>query len=143
PRGGTYKITLSDGTEVWLNSGSSLSYPATFTAGVPRQVQLQGEAYFKVRQLTDHRGVKVPFVVATARQEIEVLGTSFNVSDYEGYDSTDTSLVDSKVAVQQAVNSYLLPPNQQLIARHNKVEVKTVDPRNFTAWIQGKFDFSN
>src|SRR5690606_16074421 len=85
-------LILADGTVVWLNSGSSLSYPATFTAGVPRQVQLQGEAYFKVRQLTDHRGVKVPFVVATARQEIEVLGTSFNVSDYEGYDYTHTTL---------------------------------------------------
>src|SRR5690606_37677813 len=66
-----------------------------------------------------------------------------NVSDYEGYDYTHTTLVDGKVAVQQGGNSYPLRPNQQLIARHNKVGVKTVDPRNFTAWMQGKFDFSN
>lgn len=143
PRGGTYKITLADGTEVWLNSGSSLSYPATFTAGVPRQVQLQGEAYFKVRQLTDHRGVKVPFVVETERQKIEVLGTSFNVSDYEEYNYTHTTLVEGRVAVHKGGNNYPLLPNQQFIARHTQVEVKSVNPGNFTAWTEGKFDFSN
>ena len=143
PRGGTYKITLADGTEVWLNSGSSLSYPTAFAADKPRKVLLQGEAYFKVRQVKDRHGAKVPFIVETDRQTIEVLGTSFNVSDYEEYNYTHTTLVEGKVAVHKGGNNYPLLPNQQFIARHTQVEVKPVNPGNFTAWTEGKFDFSN
>lgn len=143
PRGGTYKITLADGTEVWLNSGSSLSYPTAFAADEPREVLLQGEAYFKVMQAKDRHGAKVPFIVETERQTIEVLGTSFNVSDYEEYNYTHTTLVEGKVAVHKGGNNYPLLPNQQFIARHTQVEVKSVNPGNFTAWTEGKFDFSN
>src|SRR5690606_2764252 len=84
PRGGTYKITPSDSTEVWLNSGSSLSYPATFTAGVPRQVQQQGEASVIKQKMTYKRGVKVPWIYTTVQREIDVEGNCWNISNKEG-----------------------------------------------------------
>ena len=75
PQGGEYKLILADGTQVWLNSGSSLKYPVAFVKD-SRQVDLNGEAYFEVTK--DSR----PFIVRTFDMDIKVLGTSFNISAY-------------------------------------------------------------
>src|SRR5699024_8979326 len=80
-KGGMYQITLSDGTKVWLNSASSIRYPAQFSP-TERIVELTGEAYFEVKALKGSEGNKVPFRVRSKQQEIVVLGTEFNISAY-------------------------------------------------------------
>src|SRR5690606_22860285 len=81
PRGGTYQVVLPDGSKVWLNSASSLTYPAEFSNSV-RVVELEGEAYFEVSERSSIVGgpANMPFIVKTHGQEVEVLGTQFNVS---------------------------------------------------------------
>src|SRR5690606_28854486 len=76
PKGGQYQIALPDGTRVWLNAASTLSYPSRFTH-TERRVTLQGEGYFEVA----HQAAK-PFIVATAAQDVKVLGTHFNIQAY-------------------------------------------------------------
>src|SRR5690606_15179134 len=92
PKGGTYRITLGDGTTVWLNSASTLKYPLGFN-GAAREVELTGEAYFDVQKQ------KKPFIVKSKMQSIEVLGTQFNVNAYPDEKETQTTLVKGSVAV--------------------------------------------
>src|SRR5690606_4900850 len=87
PRGATYQITLPDGTKVWLNGGSEIKYPGRFDK-TRRVVELEGEAYFAVVKQND-----VPFLVSTKGQEIQVLGTEFNISTYDA-SSVKTTLVE-------------------------------------------------
>ncbi len=76
PRGGQYQLTLSDGTRVWLNAASSITYPTVFT-GNTREIKMTGEIYFEVKT-----NKQIPFIVVTGKDRIEVLGTSFNVNAY-------------------------------------------------------------
>ena len=92
PLGGEYGVILSDGTQVWLNSGSTLKYPVTFKKD-KRVVSLNGEAFFKVAKSA------VPFVVSTFDIDVQVLGTSFNVSAYGNDDCVMTTLVSGSVLV--------------------------------------------
>jgi ferric-dicitrate binding protein FerR (iron transport regulator) len=94
PAGATYKIVLSDGTEVWLNAATHLRFPMKFPAG-GRDVEVEGEAFFKVAVNAD-----APFVVHTPLTEIKVLGTSFNVNSYEK-GTVRTALVEGKVVTQR------------------------------------------
>src|SRR5690606_13981955 len=91
PRGGEYRITLADGTRVWLNAASSLSFPSSFQ-GDERKVELVGEAYFEVA-----KNAKMPFRVVSRGQSIEVLGTHFNVSAYEDESTVKTTLLEGSV----------------------------------------------
>ncbi|WP_158655323.1 FecR family protein [Flavivirga eckloniae] len=142
PRGGQYHIKLSDGTAVWLNSESKLKYPVTFNEGKTRQVELvYGEAYFDVSASTNHKGSK--FKVQTGIQEVEVLGTEFNIKAYNDEDAIYTTLVEGKVSVKNTFNVNVLNPNQQSIinigtglVQINDIEVKTV-----IGWVQGQFVF--
>ena len=93
-RGNQYQIVLSDGSRVWLNSGSSLRYPVTFK-GDSRTVHLAGEAYFEVATRPMRNGDRQPFRVITADQSIEVLGTEFNVNSYEDEEAVVTTFSDS------------------------------------------------
>lgn len=77
PNGGRYEVVLPDGTHVWMNAASSLKYPASFASLKERRVELQGEAYFQVAKDRQH-----PFIVKTAKQEVKVLGTHFNINSY-------------------------------------------------------------
>src|SRR5690606_13344215 len=111
PRGGQYRVTLSDGTEVWLNAASTLKYPTKFDRE-ERIVELEGEGYFEVA-----RDTKRPFKVRSAAQEVEVLGTQFNVSAYPDDADAQTTLVNGAV---QIVNSQskivkLLQPGEQSV----------------------------
>lgn len=139
PKAGKYQVTLSDGSQVWLNSGSKLTYPTSFAPGQPRIVKLQGEAYFKVNKLLTQTGKRVPFVVRSDRQNIQVLGTEFNISDYPEFTYTHTTLVEGKVSVG---NTILLPSEQYLL-QGGKSSTRQVNPSSYYAWKDGKFDFDD
>ncbi|TGV02177.1 FecR family protein [Flavivirga rizhaonensis] len=145
PRGGQFYILLSDGTKVWLNSESQLKYPIAFTEGKTRQVELvYGEAYFDVSPNTEHKGAK--FKVFNRSQEVEVLGTEFNIKAYKDDTNISTLLVEGKVSVSTAVENQVLVPNQQstLNLETNKISITTVaDVYNETAWRDGIFSFEN
>ena len=130
PRGGQYKITLSDGTKVWLNSGSSLEYPMKFSAN--REVRLTGEAYFEVHHDPEH-----PFYVKTNIQQIKVLGTTFNIRAYD--DKQYTTLLQGSVEVKAngSTTTRKMKPNEQAIINHYSLSIHKVDVSNFTAWKDG------
>lgn len=144
PRGGQYFIKLSDGTQVWLNSESKLKYPVAFVEGETRKVELlYGEAYFDVSPSTEHQGAK--FKVLTAIQEVEVLGTEFNIKAYEDENSIYTTLVEGKVAINASNNQKILKPKEQFIFNklNNNMLVSEVDVYSETAWKKGLFSFKN
>lgn len=144
PRGGQYFVKLSDGTQVWLNSESQLKYPVSFIEGQPRQVELvYGEAYFDVSPSTKHNGSK--FKVYTDIQEIEVLGTEFNISAYEDENAIYTTLVEGKVSVKSGTFSEnLIPEQQSNFNRLNKTfKISQVDIYNQISWRDGVFSFKD
>lgn len=153
PVGGQYQIILSDGTKVWLNSASSLKYPARFSND-ERKVELTGEAYFEVSKIkSDALGNKrVSFVVKTLNQEVEVLGTHFNINAYTDEQVIKTTLLEGAVRISyqsnpnQSIQAVLLKPNQQSVITTNGIgqEVITLaDPTSVIAWKNGLFDFQD
>ena len=139
PRGGQYQITLADGTEVWLNSESQIKYPVAFKDGDTRQVELvYGEAYFDVSPSTDHKGSK--FKVFNNAQEVEVLGTEFNIKAYKDENNIYTTLVEGKVAVSTTNANQTLVPNQQsnLDIATNSLAINDVNVKSEIAWINGE-----
>ncbi|WP_051238770.1 FecR family protein [Gaetbulibacter saemankumensis] len=144
PRGGQYHVVLSDGTQVWLNSDSQLKYPVNFIDGQTRKVELvYGEAYFDVSHSSEHKGSK--FKVLTQTQEIEVLGTEFNVSAYKDEDNIYTTLVNGKIALTHGEENTILKPNQQAIIKPNfeNIYIIETDVYAVTAWKDGVFSFEN
>ncbi len=146
PKGGTYQITLPDGSKVWLNAASSLRYPLKFDKK-QRVVELEGEAFFDITSLpyqgADKHTTLIPFQVKTKRQLVEVLGTGFNVSDYEDDDETKTTLLEGSVRVlrSDAKNSTLLSPGEQAVLSKHKTTIRKVDVEQFIAWKDGFFYF--
>lgn len=137
PRGQLFKIMLPDGTKVWMNANSSLSYPSKFT-GSERSVELHGEAYFEVSKNPEQ-----PFIVKTAEQQIKVLGTHFNISAYDNDIVTQTTLVEGKVEVQHQQQKIVLTPNQQAISKGSTLNKKNVDATEYITWRDGYFSFHN
>ncbi len=138
PQGGEYRLTLSDGTRVYLNAMSSLRFPVEFN-GTQRTVELAGEAYFEV----SHNGK--PFIVKTQEMDVEVMGTSFNLSAYPD-ETTHTTLVSGRVKVSApGAGSCLLAPSQQALLAPDKRELRVtqVDTDCFTAWTKGKILFKD
>lgn len=144
PRGGKFVIKLSDGTEVWLNSETKLKFPVAFIEGQTRKVELvYGEAYFDVSPSTKHKGTH--FKVLNNKQEIDVIGTEFNIKAYKDETSIYTTLVEGKVDVNIGNRKQRLMPNQQLslnIATSNSL-IKNIDVYNEIAWKEGVFSFEN
>lgn len=138
PKGGQYQVNLPDGTKVWLNAASSLSFPARFS-GLQRQVVLKGEAYFEVA-----KNKHMPFIVKSEQQKIEVLGTHFNVSAYTDEHQIKTTLAEGSVKVTLTANhqEQLLKPGQQAIAT-NHIQVIPVDIEEALAWKDGLFMFND
>jgi len=144
PKGGQYRVRLSDGTQVWLNAASSISYPVAFTDSV-RKVILTGEAFFDVA----HNGI--PFIVETSQTLTRVLGTKFNITAYNQENNVKTTLVEGKVAVKLTgeikgnKNEVILEPGQQAISgiSEENLEVKEVNTSHYTSWIEGKLEFNN
>lgn len=141
PIGGEYKLILSDGSAVWLNSDTRIRFPLSFT-GNKRTVFLEGEAYFEVAHHPSQ-----PFIVSVKDMEVEVLGTKFNVKAYSDDSTVYTTLAEGRVKtiVPQSNTNLLLTPNQQCIFNksNGKMQKREVDAYTFTGWTQGKFIFEN
>lgn len=137
PKGGQYRIALPDGTMVWLNAASSLKYPSAFT-GAARNVELTGEAYFEVA-----KNKHLPFMVKTRNQEVEVLGTHFNINAYEDENGVKTTLIEGSVKVRLPSNkSTVLKPGDQSDVLTN-IKVSQVDASSVIDWKQGLFWFND
>lgn len=141
PRGGEYHMVLSDGSKVWLNAESKLTFPARFDDS-NRLVRLEGEAYFEVAHDQNR-----PFVVSTGAVEVGVLGTSFNVTAYPGESQVQTTLVSGKVkvSVSKTDKPVILAPGEQAgyTSGDNELSVRAVDVSVYTAWKDGMLIFDN
>lgn len=137
PRGGQYQVNLPDGSQVWLNSASSIKFPMLFTTVGRRSVSLTGEAYFEVA-----KDKKRPFVVTTDRQSIEVLGTHFDVSSYGDDVFTRTTLLEGTVKITAGVHTSVLKPGQQADVSAS-ISVSNVDTESAVAWKNGYFHFDD
>jgi ferric-dicitrate binding protein FerR (iron transport regulator) len=137
PYGGTYKLVLSDGTEAWLNAGSSLRFPTHFT-GKERRVFLSGEGYFSIA-----KNAEQPFIVATARMEVLALGTAFNVMDYKQEQQSSTTLAEGMVKVTAGKQNCILKPGTAAIAAATTIQVVPADVTVATAWKNGLFIFDH
>ena len=137
PRGGEYSLVLSDGTRVWLNAETELTYPTVFGKG-ERKLMLKGEACFEV--VTD---TARPFIVESFYNRVEVLGTRFNVSAYTGKSAVKTTLLRGKVKVSNRKGQLVLSPGEQAVCLEEEIEKCEVDARAVAAWVDGTFEFEN
>lgn len=138
PRGGEYRITLEDGTRIWLNAASVLTFPPVFSE-TERKVRLEGEAFFEVAPDTTR-----PFIVHTSQMDVKVLGTSFNVSAYKDEEVVHTTLVKGSVEIQTLqLSSLMLKPGEQAYLNGKQMVIREVNTRQFTSWRDGKFMFCN
>jgi len=140
------RVELSDGTIVYLNSGSTLKFPSSFNGMLTRNVELTGEGHFVVA-----KNRQQPFIVDIHKMQIKVLGTTFNVEAYTNNTSFTIALVDGSVQLQQNTSNGVIElmemkPNQVAFYNQsrNKLSWKTEDDLNkYTAWTDGKIIFSN
>ncbi|MDP2413750.1 FecR family protein [Daejeonella sp.] len=138
PRGGGYRITLPDGSKVWLNAASSIKFPGVFKRNI-REVELDGEAYFEIVKKS-----AMPFMVRSGRTEIEVLGTHFNVKAYSKEKIMKTTLVEGSVKINEGNSSLLLKPGQQVrLTGGNLTILNNVDIEEQIAWKNGLFIFKD
>jgi len=140
PRGGQYKLVLPDGTKVWLNAASSISYPAVFI-GDERRIEVSGEVYLEVAQNENK-----PFIAGLkGGLTVQVLGTSFNINAYADDGEIKTTLVEGRVKVSGG-NSVMLKPGQQAIQLSNTGALTLIPEANLEkvlAWKNGMFDFTD
>ncbi|MGN6418134.1 MAG: FecR family protein [Pseudobacter sp.] len=139
PAGKQYELKLPDGTEVWLNAKSSVTFPTAFT-GSERKVYITGEAYFVVKGNS-----KQPFLVDVNKKAmIEVLGTEFNVNAYTNEPEVQATLLNGKIRVKKDAQAVELAPGDQARVDDTKLELKkNVDTDLYVAWKQGVFRFDN
>lgn len=137
PRGKDFNFVLSDGTHVWLNSGSRIEYPTRFEGG-ERVVSLQGEAYFAVAKDPEH-----PFIIKTSRIETRVLGTQLNVNDYYANEPAVTLVTGVAEVSLSNANSYtrLHPGQNATLKQKGGITVRNVNTELYTAWKDGFFSF--
>ena len=139
PVGGEYRLTLSDGTRVWLNAASSLTYPEIFQDR-ERVVELTGEAFFEVKPDT-----ALPFIVKTQGMRVKVLGTTFNVKAYPDELKLYTTLVEGKVEVfsDYLHRGVMLYPGEQAVSDSSEIQKRQVNVQPYISWKEGKFVFIN
>lgn len=132
-----YVLILGDGTKVWLNAASSITYPVAFN-GKDRQVKITGEAYFEVVHNAAH-----PFKVTVKGQTIEDIGTTFNINAYDDEPVIKTTLVSGSIKVANKDQSALLKPGQVAIthANQSKIQINNIDTEGVVAWKNGYFLF--
>lgn len=138
PRGGKYQILLPDGTKVWLNAASTLTYPNSFK-GTERKVTLKGEAYFEVA-----RDKKKTFKVVCESQTIEVLGTHFNIKSYEDEHQAQTTLAKGKVKILKGLQFKILKPGQAAFTSKSSknIQIEDTDLEKDLAWKNNEFIFN-
>lgn len=137
-RGQTYQVYLSDGSKVWLNAASSLTFSANLNEKGKRKVKLEGEGYFEVAKDKAH-----PFVVESEGQEVEVLGTHFNINAYKGEASIKTTLIEGSVKVSDYMQQKILVPGTESIKTAKGIEIQNVDAALAVAWKNDKLVFEN
>jgi len=141
PFGEMSQVKLSDGTKVWLNSGTTLRYPEHFSLD-QRYVEVIGEAYFEVAKLANKT-----FTVNTTDMKVEVLGTSFNVLAYSEDTATSVTLVEGKVVLQNTDGKDIAKLTPGQMATKNKtgtnVAIKNVQTAFYSEWTQGKIFFDD
>lgn len=140
PRGMDFKLTLPDGSEVWLNAESTIKFPSSFITG-ERRVELSGEAYFKIAH-----NARKPFTVTTGQMDVRVLGTEFNMRSYKS-EATRVSLIKGSVEIINPENKQTecrLKPGQDAW-RDSKgaLHVSQVDTYSVTQWVEGFFYFDD
>lgn len=136
PAGSTYKVVLSDGTFVWLNAASSLTYPTVFVDGA-REVSLMGEAYFEVSS-----DISRPFFVQSPYGKVKVTGTAFNVNAYVNEPKHEVTLVNGKVDFITPVGHCSLIPGQKVVSeKGSRPMVKQANMDNVLAWMDNRFRF--
>lgn len=140
-RGNQYQLVLPDGSKVWLNSASSITYPTAFL-GKERKVVVRGEAYFEVAA-----NQKLPFIVQERDMTVQVLGTHFNVNGYEDEIAMKTTLLEGKIRVLKGSSSSLLKPGQQAVLSNNSNDqlnvVNDANIEEVMAWKNGEFMFTD
>ena len=138
-KGRQYQLILSDGTKVWLNSASSIRYPAAF-AGNVRNVSITGEAYFEVA-----KDKAKPFIVTVNNMEVKVLGTHFNINAYADEEAIKTTLLEGSVQVSNAADVAMLVPGQQSrLYKTGAIQtISNADLEEAVAWKNGVFIFNN
>ena len=140
PRGGQYQLVLADGSKVWLNAASSIRFPTAFT-GNKREVTITGEAYFEIT----HDASK-PFHVSVNGAEVVVLGTHFNVNDYEDAGKMKTTLLEGSVKISRGNENVTIAPGEQAQINNSSDKIvikKNVDIEEVVAWKNGKFIFQD
>jgi transmembrane sensor len=131
------RVTLQDGTEVWLNANSTLSYSSYFS-GNERRVTLSGEAFFNVA-----KNAKKPFIVSTQKVEMKVLGTKFNAYCYPDADYARVSLLEGSVEVNNKRAKVRLFPNEQVTIRNGQMQVENITFSDYFLWKDGIYCFVN
>ncbi|MEG0796608.1 MAG: FecR domain-containing protein [Odoribacter sp.] len=134
PRGGEYVLSLADGTSVWLNSDTRITYPVSFNGNL-REVSLEGEAYFKVKGDPSH-----PFIVHTKQFDIRVTGTEFNIRTYSD-DTKSATLVEGKIQLECQDKVHTLSPGEQASLTDGEVLIQEADLEEVLAWQHEVFDF--
>lgn len=137
-RGEQARLRLPDGSVVYLNAASSLKYPTSFANLKQRSVELSGEGYFEISKDKMH-----PFIVRSAKQEVEVLGTHFNINAYTDESALKTTLLEGSIKLTSMNRSEILKPNEQAILINNQITVNEVDPDETVAWKNNEFLFKN
>lgn len=137
PRGGEHKISLPDGTVVWLNASSSITFPSAFFEP-ERRVSVTGEVYFEVA-----RNEKQPFIVKVNSEEVKVLGTHFNINAYTDEGPGRVTLIEGAVQVSNATSMVRLKPGQQSHLHREKLIIEDVDIEQVTAWKSGFFELNH
>lgn len=142
PRGGQYHLILADGTQVWLNAASSITFPVRFDKG-DRVVNVTGEVYFEVA----HKSNNQVFKVIAGKQEITVLGTRFNVRNYDDDKTASTTLLSGSVHIKNTATgkATMLTPGQEarIIKADDQLTVRQVNAENSICWKNGYFLFDN
>ncbi|MCK9412888.1 MAG: FecR domain-containing protein [Prolixibacteraceae bacterium] len=139
PKGQVNQLFLADGTRIWINSETRLTIPSVFAPN-ERIVKLNGEAFFEVA-----KDKKRPFRVEVNGQQIEVLGTSFNVRAYNNSNEIETTLASGQIRLLTGGQTTLLKPGEQGLfdRKSNKLTIDTVDPESFISWKDGRYEFHN
>ncbi|NCC10669.1 MAG: DUF4974 domain-containing protein [Bacteroidia bacterium] len=138
PQGQRVSLRLADGTQVWLNAKTRMSYPQSFQSANKRMVSIDGEAYFEVSKDKKH-----PFVVQTKRGAIEVLGTKFYVSAYSRTDKFETSLIEGRVKVYTPSAELILRPNDKAVWKDGHLVRSKIDDTDLYRWRDGLYCFKN
>ncbi len=139
PKGGRYQVRLPDGSNVWLNAASKLTFPSSFISHKSRMVELSGEAYFEIAKDKEH-----PFIVKTYNQVVEVFGTQFNINSYVDEPDVKTTLLEGSIKVSENKGiDKILKPGQQSTITSSGLKVENIDIDLAVAWKNNQFVFES